>query len=46
MLYILFTILVLMGFFAYNNNAFTNVFFDIAGFIVDSMKKLKNHISL
>ena len=45
MLYILFTILVLLGFFAYNTNSFTNVFFDTVEFIVDSIKKLKNHIS-
>ena len=46
MLYILFTILVLLGFFAYNGNAFTNVFLDTLGFIIDSLKKIKNHISL
>jgi hypothetical protein len=46
MLYILFTILVLLGFFAFNTNAFTNVFFDTIEFIYDKLNKLKNHISL
>jgi len=46
MLYILFTILVLLGFFAFNSNAFTNVFFDTLEFVSDKLTKLKNHISL